>query len=164
MVNAHARAPIQRLLAPRGPAAVAGRVGAVVVYAFQRMLWRVTRTHVGIERFDRQPATADADTPSAVVIEALASRVGAASPHIEPNLIFRFVGESVNPVRGAIHLPSFAAAGLDVSCSEISAGDYLSPSADAQTSPQHRTSQSSGFLRDGQVPESHSNHAQLYGL
>jgi hypothetical protein len=77
------------LLGARSPSAILGRIRAVVVFAFNRIISGRPTAHVCQKRLIRFPSLADGNTASAVAWIPAVSLVGAAANHVGPRLIFR---------------------------------------------------------------------------
>lgn len=118
----------------RDPLAVVGRVGAVVVSAFNCVRGRWARTHVGVEVLERvAPAVTHGYTPAAVVFVVLAGLPVAPVFDLAPRSVFRAFGHSVGPV-GITRMP-LASATFCVPIAETSARNDLYASAIAHATP-----------------------------
>ena len=80
--------PVQALLMASRPAAIRGRIGAVVVDTIQRFPFR-SRIHVSQEILEGSPSLADGDSAPTVMLIAGGLRVGAALNHREPRTVDR---------------------------------------------------------------------------
>lgn len=99
-VESHKQAPseIPHLLSSRGPAAIPGGIGAVVINTVQLMIGRRARPHVSVERAELPPLFAHLDSPPAVILVRRVAGALAASPHARPD--FK-LWRTAHPVLGA---------------------------------------------------------------
>lgn len=87
---------VLRLLVARGPAAIAGFIGTVVVDAIQRMHWRRAWPHIVQKRREiGQPALADRDPSAPVPGISGGKSVSAALFHGQPRAIFTAHGRAM---------------------------------------------------------------------
>jgi hypothetical protein len=119
-----ARAPrlaaIVGLFLLRRPAAILGRVRAVVVDAVERVKLRRTLSHVREERFEAvAPAVADRNSAATVVGVARCLRIQAPVLHLLPRAEFRRLAPAVRAVRGGRALTVQAPARLRSAAEEL---------------------------------------------
>lgn len=148
----------------RGPAAILWRVRAIIVDTidFVKLGW--SRTHVGVESFERVPPHTDLDAASPIVPVDIEIRVDASLPHAMPNTVLGGPGHSVFFARHASEL--LYVGGLPTSArlrmprSEMVTSRNRCIPAIAQASPFARLV---SFLNHGEIAETLSGKVRFHG-
>lgn len=133
-VGGSVRTTISKLFIAGGPAAIFGRVRAVIVDAVNGVLRRGGQAHVFDESTERAPTAINSNAPTAVVGIAWNIWVEAASTHAFPNSV---LAKIASPVR---HPPSHAPATCRTTVAKCGSGDNTLRPAFTPTQPCRRGS------------------------
>lgn len=112
------------------PVAVFGRIRAVIVAAFDGVMWRRYRPHVCIERLKAMiPSVADSDASASVPRICPAARIQASRMNTSPDPVFITSTQAV----GATVVATSTAAGRGVATTKVGCPDNTFTAALAQT-------------------------------
>lgn len=121
-----------------GPSAVCGRIVAVVVNAFDRVLGRWPWPHVGKKALEGvTPRRADLNPAAAVARIEVAAGILASRNHPLPHSVFRRLTQSVGSVGGMARLPIDASAACNVAAAEGAGSDDVVAATVALAQPAH---------------------------
>lgn len=115
-------AAVVGLFSPCGPAAIGGRVIAIVVDAVKRMTSRRLRTNIGQEGWERRaPVFAHTNTAPTVIRPVFGVGIFAAVDDVTPRDVFAAVRKSMRSVARNDGLSLQTTATAMVACSQVSA-------------------------------------------
>jgi hypothetical protein len=123
---------IAHLLAPCGPAAIAGLVSLIVIDAVEGKPWR-RLSHVGKEIFENQPALAYCDPSASPISKSFVFRIAASLLHRRPATIDRRVFGSKAVFE--IEVVPRASAASRLASLQVAAGSWFFYPAIASTRP-----------------------------